>query len=413
MSSNKTKISKALIILSLIAFIFLIAIVFLYYRRFDNGNIFEELWNWITVKDYVNVKLTDEKDKWGTFGDYIGGTLNPILAFFSFMALLYTVHLQNEQIEYSKIAQADLEITQTIQRFENGFSNMFTQLINVYERLSEDVHRVKKLNYEENPRFKLIIDSSKFTNTQPFVYRKHKIHELLRNYYLLTRFCIFLYQILKYIDSQPEKFVNFELKKTYTNLVRAIIENNILQLLYFNCVNFDERDFLAFHKLVTKYNFFEHMSFEVEGSKGRLNAILPFLSHNYSKEAFGNSVYYERILAILIDYYGFNINQKLDIVDKNLAFEINRFKYELSIEHKDFNNGKTIIFDMKKFNTTELAYIENNLDYNFKQCNFELVSVNTVQEDEFTLELFFDSKRRINAILKNKNKSLNFSLPRR
>lgn len=34
------------------------------------------------------------QEKWGQFGDYFGGVLNPILSFFAFSALLYTVYLQ-------------------------------------------------------------------------------------------------------------------------------------------------------------------------------------------------------------------------------------------------------------------------------------------------------------------------------
>lgn len=40
-------------------------------------------------------------EHWGQFGDFLGGTLNPILAFASFMALLYTIRLQTKQLKLS------------------------------------------------------------------------------------------------------------------------------------------------------------------------------------------------------------------------------------------------------------------------------------------------------------------------
>lgn len=53
-----------------------------------------------------------EGANWGTFGDYFGGTLNPILSFLSLMALFLTIILQNreleatrKEIEQSRIAQ--------------------------------------------------------------------------------------------------------------------------------------------------------------------------------------------------------------------------------------------------------------------------------------------------------------------
>jgi hypothetical protein len=42
-----------------------------------------------------------DRDKWGVFGDYIGGVLNPLLAFLSFIALLFTISLQSKELKIS------------------------------------------------------------------------------------------------------------------------------------------------------------------------------------------------------------------------------------------------------------------------------------------------------------------------
>jgi uncharacterized membrane protein len=52
----------------------------------------------LTFSDYEIVK---EPEKWGQFGDYFGGVLNPILAFFAFIALLITIRQQNSQLHQS------------------------------------------------------------------------------------------------------------------------------------------------------------------------------------------------------------------------------------------------------------------------------------------------------------------------
>lgn len=39
-------------------------------------------------------QLSSNQEVWGQFGDYFGGVLNPLLSFFAFSALLYTVSLQ-------------------------------------------------------------------------------------------------------------------------------------------------------------------------------------------------------------------------------------------------------------------------------------------------------------------------------
>lgn len=39
----------------------------------------------------------------GTFGDFIDGTLNPILSFLSLIALLFTIVLQSQELEATRI----------------------------------------------------------------------------------------------------------------------------------------------------------------------------------------------------------------------------------------------------------------------------------------------------------------------
>lgn len=49
-----------------------------------------------------NGGLSSSQNNWGMFGDFIGGTLNPILSFLSLIALLFTIILQTRQAEISK-----------------------------------------------------------------------------------------------------------------------------------------------------------------------------------------------------------------------------------------------------------------------------------------------------------------------
>lgn len=53
-----------------------------------------------------NSPLSDSGAEWGQFGDFFGGTLNPLLSFFTFIVLLYTVSLQlqanREQLKANK-----------------------------------------------------------------------------------------------------------------------------------------------------------------------------------------------------------------------------------------------------------------------------------------------------------------------
>ena len=59
--------------------------------------------------------FSERQDVWGQFGDFIGGTVNPILSFLSLLALVFTVVLQTRQLENSReeLANSKTELEAT------------------------------------------------------------------------------------------------------------------------------------------------------------------------------------------------------------------------------------------------------------------------------------------------------------
>ena len=53
-------------------------------------------------------KIIAKTEFWGQFGDYMGGVLNPFVALLAFMALLYTIVQNQEELELTRI-----ELTKT------------------------------------------------------------------------------------------------------------------------------------------------------------------------------------------------------------------------------------------------------------------------------------------------------------
>ncbi|EAQ67567.1 hypothetical protein MED121_16609 [Marinomonas sp. MED121] len=46
---------------------------------------------------------SSEQGDWGTFGDFVGGTLNPLMSFMALIALLYTIVLQSKELELTRV----------------------------------------------------------------------------------------------------------------------------------------------------------------------------------------------------------------------------------------------------------------------------------------------------------------------
>jgi len=100
-----------------------------------------------------NDGLSNDHSKWGTFGDFFGGTLNPLFSFFALIALLLTIILQSRQVE---ISRKELELTRDelsktakaaqaqAQHFENETKR--TDLYRIIEKLATRINK----NYNEN-----------------------------------------------------------------------------------------------------------------------------------------------------------------------------------------------------------------------------------------------------------------------
>lgn len=59
----------------------------------------------VTIATYANHfpgPISAEHAHWGTFGDFFGGSLNPILAFLGLIALLLTLLVQSRELELSR-----------------------------------------------------------------------------------------------------------------------------------------------------------------------------------------------------------------------------------------------------------------------------------------------------------------------
>jgi len=207
---------------------------------------------------------------WGVFGDYFGGVVNPLLGFISFIALIYTIYVQ---IMQSK----DNAKTQAIQQFEGFFAYLAAELRDIYKGLDDETKNVQSYLDVGREKFPL----------------KNK----LRTDFELVRFFMYLYQVLKHIHNLDDKFFEFEDKKRYSNIIRAGLSNEILQLIYLNCVDFGKPeidDFQEYKKLITEFSFLEHMTFKVDEDES-YNYSLVYYSQFFDNKVFGNSYYLKEI----------------------------------------------------------------------------------------------------------------------
>jgi Putative phage abortive infection protein len=246
----------------------------------------------------------------GTWGDFVGGTLNPILTFATFIGLLYTIHLQKRELrltrnelsltrrefERSSNALEAQNLTTKQQRFENTLFSMIAMLNQIVNAMDvNDFDKTKtgrdcfsyfyhefELDYfhkywSKEPKFGEILDLSARTylpDPDSGVYEKYSyLKKKVAIYYLhdckrvidayeyfyrdresdLGHYFRVLYNIFRYIDRS--EFAD----GIYAKILRAQLSNQELLIIFYN--NATDRG-KAFAALAERFELYDNMDTE-------------------------------------------------------------------------------------------------------------------------------------------------------
>lgn len=293
---QKTEIPKKspnhlLWILIVIAFLFVGIVFYNYFHHFNDSPFHNQ--------EYA-----------GQFGDYIGGTLNPILTFFSLIALLWTIGIQSRDLELTreelrrsaKAQEATKEVlnrqSETLARQQ--FESTFFSLLDQHNKALEPLTTINPGDTRNRIGRILRLSLHKATDLE-------SAKETLESHnYACGHYFRILYHLLKFIATNTpgstvgpafatDKIQNeppSDDEKMYSNIVRSFLGYEITQLLSINCYCKDDNDTYWNHRLlIERYAFFEHMPFEVNNIE---HPVLMETNNAYEKKAFGNSEFITR-----------------------------------------------------------------------------------------------------------------------
>lgn len=88
--------------------------------------------------DMYGVSRVYDQAKWGAFGDYFGGILNPIFALFAFLGVLWSLDLQMKQVRQLALDKKADEILQVVKDIDARLSAL--QLTYVGKTSGIDLH---------------------------------------------------------------------------------------------------------------------------------------------------------------------------------------------------------------------------------------------------------------------------------
>jgi hypothetical protein len=255
-----------------------------------------------------NNGFSSENSDWGTFGDFVGGTLNPILSFLSLTALLLTIVLQSKELESTRkelersaSAQEKTEAvlskqseTQSKQQFENTFFSLLDQHNKALEKISTPTG-IYNEGRSDLDIVRLSVFSGNHKNLQDAKNALEKQNGVCGHYFRV------LYQVLKFIATNvpdgsigptfnQDEITSSNLapsEKMYSNIVRSFLSYDATQLLAVNCYCADRHDtYWNFKLLIERYSFLEHMPFKI---KEQDHELLISTKDFYSTNAFGRT----------------------------------------------------------------------------------------------------------------------------
>jgi len=89
---------------------------------------------------FKNLSVTNDSATWGTFGDYLGGTLNPIISFLALIGLLYTIHQQAQEMQATReeLKQAANQRFLICNSFNRHFFLCWNSTIRLLKRLKQN-----------------------------------------------------------------------------------------------------------------------------------------------------------------------------------------------------------------------------------------------------------------------------------
>lgn len=111
--------------------------------------------------DMYGINRVYDQAKWGAFGDYFGGILNPIFALFAFLGVLWSLDLQMKQVRQLALDKKADEILQVVKDIDNRLSAL--QLTFVGKTSDIDLH-IQHMVAEAERGAKKTGDSPAYTN---------------------------------------------------------------------------------------------------------------------------------------------------------------------------------------------------------------------------------------------------------
>lgn len=317
---------------------------------------------------------------WGTFGDFIGGTLNPIIGLISVILLFatwfvtyQTLKVSREELSKSTEAlkdnadtQKEIQKTQKLQQFDSLFFNLLQnfQYLNVfYSQHSEHQQLYKD------------------------IFLEHKSEDIIFSNTKLIQYFSSLNLLLNCIDLKIDEIVSendrCKFKSFYIDIILSNMPKEILQILMIYALKNQE-----IKMQIEKLSFFKNMNFffyflnDNDKRKKSFNNKLLLLIPKYNYNAFSGSPFYEELKQTylakvvlgeitILEVIGEQIKENLsfDLFTGTMTFNI---LMKVNVDGIYIYDKKNMKYAEKRFSQTDLRFNKDAIYMDFKGYSLKI-----------------------------------------
>lgn len=273
-------------------------------------------------KQFGSLGLSSDNGHWGTFGDYFGGVVNPIVGMLTVFLVLHSIRIQRKELRASleELAKSNEALisqnsTLSVQNFEQTFFSwlkMYREQIAVLQfengdgklsertglmamkkwydnRLNEESLRVGQMRILDNANLGSAILNGLYYENAPSEVHDAIYRNILANWEELFRNTSFqldgsfrtLYRLITWIDNQQKNVLDAHQKWFYVGIVRAQLSwiEGVYQ--YYNGLTVRGEKFRA---LSDKYALFDNLDFSAYPSLRFIEFYGPYSPNAFSSE---------------------------------------------------------------------------------------------------------------------------------
>jgi uncharacterized membrane protein len=211
--------------------------------------------------------ISDKPEAWGQLGDFIGGLINPILSFLSFVFIIKSLNLQNEANMEVRDEVKNTRKTEKLRSFETQLFHMIGAQRTSFElfKVSEVLgHKVsKKFGVEAVISIETEVERLRSSFSERVVVGYLEVIDPTDQIYGLTRM---FYNMVRMISEQLSDSAGFNLEDRKSH--------------YLTLINFT--DFSLLRLIMMNAQFMDYPSTEYLRSNSEFSAVLYEVELNYS-----------------------------------------------------------------------------------------------------------------------------------